>query len=86
MINRKDQKFKGKFSKSNDFEKIVSDINDFLRGSPNSRLATGWRSDLVGEPIKDLVEGRAALAFEKAGLVLEQRGNTTFKNKEPFNR
>ncbi len=63
-----------------------SDINDFLRGSPNSRLATGWRSDLVGEPIKDLVEGLAALAFEKAGLVLEQRGNTTFKNKEPFNR
>tara|TARA_Y100001970_G_scaffold179520_2_gene218521 strand:+ start:5065 stop:6321 length:1257 start_codon:yes stop_codon:yes gene_type:complete len=62
-----------------------SDITDFLRGSPTSRLATGWRSDLVGERIRALVEGRAALAFEKAGLVLEPRGNKGFRNKAHFN-
>ena len=62
-----------------------SDITDFLRDSPNSRLATGWRSEIVGEPIKALVEGRAALAFEKTGLVLEQRRNPDSENKAPFN-
>ena len=62
-----------------------SDITDFLRDSPNSRLATGWRSEIVGEPIKALVEGRAALAFEKTGLVLERRRNPDSENKAPFN-
>ena len=62
-----------------------SDITDFLRDSPNSRLATGWRSEIVGEPIKALVEGRAALAFEKTGLVLERRRNPDSQNKAPFN-
>jgi hypothetical protein len=37
-------------------------------------LEQGWRSDLLGQPIRDLVEGRAALAFEPGrGLVLEER-------------
>ena len=62
-----------------------SDITDFLRGSSMSRLAKGWRSELVGEPIRALVEGRATLAFEKAGLVLEPRTQENFENKEHFN-
>jgi len=55
-----------------------SDITDILRGAPEARLATGWRADLVGGPIRDLVDGRAALAFERSGrLVLEQRAALT---------
>jgi len=51
-----------------------SDVTDILRGAPDARLASGWRADLVGGPIRDLVEGHAALAFDPSGrLVLESR-------------
>ena len=63
-----------------------SDISDFLRGAESPRLATGWRSDLVGDRILDLVEGRAALAFDAAGgLLLERRRDASSENKEEFN-
>ena len=51
-----------------------SDVVGFLRGSPSSRLASGWRADLVGEPVRQLVSGEAALAFDGDNLVLEARG------------
>jgi ribonuclease D len=51
-----------------------ADLEDFLRDDPHSRLATGWRAELVGEPIRRLISGEAALAFDrKGGLVLEHR-------------
>lgn len=51
-----------------------SDIEAFLRGDDDSRLGRGWRADLVGEPIRQLVDGEMALAFTRAGgLVLEPR-------------
>lgn len=49
-----------------------ADIEDLLV-SGSGRLAEGWRADLVGGPVRDLVDGRAALAFEGDGLVLEPR-------------
>ncbi len=49
-----------------------SDIEDLLIDG-SGRLADGWRGDLVGQPIRDLVEGRAALAFDGEDLVLEPR-------------
>lgn len=50
------------------------DITDILRGTADARLAAGWRADLVGQPIRDLVDGRAALAFDPGGrLLLEAR-------------
>jgi ribonuclease D len=53
-----------------------SDIAALLRGDPEARLATGWRSHLVGEPIRRLVEGEASLAFAGDGqLVLEERSH-----------
>ena len=62
-----------------------SDINDLLRGAENPRLGAGWRSELVGTRIRDLVEGRASLAFDnKGGLVLEQRPTLIEQNKENF--
>jgi len=54
-----------------------SDIEAFLAGTDGARLTTGWRADVVGEPIKALVEGRAALAFDgHGGLLLEPRPPT----------
>lgn len=52
-----------------------SDIEDLLIDGAG-RLASGWRGDLVGQPIRDLVDGRAALAFEGEGLVLEPRSGS----------
>jgi ribonuclease D len=50
------------------------DLEAFLRGDPDGRLASGWRRDAVGDAIGALVGGEAALAFEGAGrLVLERR-------------
>lgn len=50
-----------------------ADLQAFLRGEPGARLANGWRRDLVGEAVARLVDGRAALAFDGAELVLEDR-------------
>jgi ribonuclease D len=55
------------------------DLAAFLNGEPDARLARGWRNTLIGKPIRDLVDGRAALAFgrtgagTRGGLVLEER-------------
>jgi ribonuclease D len=57
------------------------DLAAFLNGDPDARLATGWRASLLGEPVRNLVDGRAALAFgrtgagTRGGLVLEERSN-----------
>lgn len=50
-----------------------SDIEALLAGDPDARLLEGWRADLVGEKIRRLVEGEAALAFDGTVLVLEDR-------------
>lgn len=51
-----------------------ADIESLLAGDPGSRLATGWRAELVGDRIRQLVSGEAALAFDPSGnLVLEDR-------------
>ena len=51
-----------------------ADIVDVLRKSKDARLSSGWRSDLVGSRIQDLVTGRASVAFDPhGGLVLEPR-------------
>lgn len=50
-----------------------SDIETFLMDG-GGRLATGWRHDVVGEPIRALAAGEASLAVDGAGhLVLETR-------------
>lgn len=51
-----------------------ADIEALLRGDADARLSRGWRAGLVGEPIRKLVSGEAALAFGGHGdLVLETR-------------
>jgi ribonuclease D len=50
-----------------------ADLHALLRRDPG-RLSEGWRADLIGEPIRRLVSGEAALAFDgKGGLSLERR-------------
>ena len=43
------------------------DLVAFLRGDTGARLADGWRRDLLGEGVRRLVEGRAALTFDGRG-------------------
>ena len=53
-----------------------ADIEALLGGIEDGRLSVGWRADLVGEPIRRLVKGDAALAFDgKGGLLLEERSH-----------
>jgi ribonuclease D len=61
-----------------------ADIEAFLRGDDDARLATGWRGDLVGELIRRLVDGEVALAFAGDGrLALEARSGQTITVELP---
>jgi ribonuclease D len=52
------------------------DLEALLRGDPTARLAEGWRAEIVGEPIRRLLGGEAAVAFAGDGeLVIEERSN-----------
>jgi len=51
-----------------------SDIEDLVRGVPDAKMTTGWRHQVVGGPVDDLLSGRSALAFDgRGGLLLEPR-------------
>ena len=51
-----------------------ADLVALLRGDEHARAATGWRADIVGDPVRRLARGDAALAFDgRGGLVLEER-------------
>lgn len=53
-----------------------SDVEALLSKNEDCRLLEGWRADLVGEPIRQLVGGDAAVAFDAEGhLVLEARSH-----------
>ncbi len=47
-----------------------ADIVAFLRGDEDARLAEGWRAALLGNGIRDLVDGKAALTFDAGRLKL----------------
>jgi len=52
------------------------DLEALLRGDPDAKLAEGWRAEIVGEPIRRLLHGEAAVAFAGDGeLVIEERSN-----------
>ena len=55
-----------------------TDLATFLARDPDARLATGWRKELLGDAIEELVGGTYALAFDGAGgLALERRSGET---------
>lgn len=43
------------------------DVVDLVRGDPAARLATGWRAELVGRDVGEILAGRAALTFDGTG-------------------
>ena len=49
-----------------------ADLTQLLHGSP-SRIATGWRADLVGAPIQRLLEGKASIVLRDGGRRVELR-------------
>ena len=53
-----------------------ADVEGLLKQNPSCRLTKGWRQALVGQPISQLVNGDAAVAFDGDGhLVLEARSH-----------
>ena len=44
-----------------------ADIVSFLRDDDDARLASGWRAEMLGDGIRDLVSGRAGLTFDPSG-------------------
>ena len=62
-----------------------ADLHEFLRGAEGARLATGWRAELVGEKVRQLVDGHAALAFRpgRGNLVLEERSGREVRTDIP---
>ena len=56
-----------------------SDLVALLRGDESARALQGWRADVVGEPVRRLAAGDAALAFDgHGGLLLEERSHRPF--------
>jgi ribonuclease D len=49
-----------------------ADLTQLLTGAP-SRIATGWRADLVGAPIKRLLAGEATIVLRDGGRRVELR-------------
>jgi ribonuclease D len=48
-----------------------ADLIALLSGDPTARLAHGWRAELLGDGVRRLLAGQAALTFDKgAGLRL----------------
>ncbi|MCY4068046.1 MAG: HRDC domain-containing protein [Acidimicrobiaceae bacterium] len=50
-----------------------ADIEALIRGDAEARLTQGWRSEMAGEPLRRLMAGEAALAFDEGRIVLEER-------------
>ncbi|MEZ5322720.1 MAG: hypothetical protein R2698_11735 [Microthrixaceae bacterium] len=52
------------------------DLEAFMAGDDTSRLSGGWRHQLIGEPLRRLVDGEVAMAFVPGrGLVMEERSH-----------
>ncbi|MDA8291113.1 MAG: HRDC domain-containing protein [Actinomycetota bacterium] len=61
-----------------------ADLAEFFQDRPGGRLVSSWRGDLVGEPLRRLAAGDAALALDRGEtLVLEERSRRPFVVAEP---
>lgn len=50
-----------------------SDLESYLRGDDDARVASGWRGEALASDIDDLLDGRAGLSFRRGeGLVIER--------------
>jgi hypothetical protein len=56
-----------------------SDISEYLRGDPRSRLSKGWRNDVLGVALSKMARGELAVAVNQYGeLELELRSHNLF--------
>lgn len=64
------------FADDNDLDPAMlgarADIEDFVRGD-DSKLSHGWRQDLVALPMRALLDGDAAVAFDGNGRVIVEK-------------
>ena len=61
-----------------------ADIESLVRGDLNSRLCSGWRAQVAGVPVKRLLAGDVALAFDGDGsLALEVRSHQPVSFEDP---
>lgn len=44
-----------------------SDVDDLLRKDESCRLLTGWRRELIGSDLEDILNGKAGLSFDGKG-------------------
>lgn len=70
----------GQVSREEEIESSVlatrADLAALLAGNPAARLRHGWRAAMAGEPLRRLLDGAAALAFDgRGGLSLEERSH-----------
>jgi len=62
-----------------------ADLHAFIRGDPGARLVEGWRGELLGDRVRRLISGEAALAFDRrGGLVLEDRSRRSLAVEAPL--
>ncbi|HWW45846.1 MAG TPA: ribonuclease D [Acidimicrobiia bacterium] len=62
-----------------------ADLHAFIRGDPDARLVEGWRGELLGDRVRRLVSGEAALSFDRrGGLVLEERSRRSLGVEAPL--
>jgi ribonuclease D len=48
-----------------------ADLEALLNGGPDARLASGWRNDVVAEPLRRLLSGEAVVALVDGGRGIE---------------
>jgi len=52
-----------------------NDIEALISGDPDSKLAKGWRGEVVGEVVKDILSGKVSLAFDGENRILLEPRN-----------
>jgi ribonuclease D len=60
-----------------------ADLVAFLATPSSGRLANSWRSALVGEPIRRLAAGDAAIALDRGVIVMEERSRQPVRVDRP---
>ena len=52
-----------------------NDIEALISGDSDSKLAKGWRGEVVGEVVKDILSGKVSLAFDGENRILLEPRN-----------
>ena len=53
-----------------------NDIEALIGGDINSKLSKGWRGEVVGEVVKNILEGTVSLVFDGQNRILLEPRNS----------